>query len=137
MAFLPYFKLCGYHRLMGDMGMICASKAIYRHLRTNLLIQWTWGFHSPKSLTNGLQFNVRGLAFQGMIRIRLNSDNNRCVLMFFNERGEQVRKIWDIPLESLISVLDRNIDGVDGDWWQAFKKQYVLNQVEKKIVLWQ
>ena len=72
-----------------------------------------------------------GVAFQGMIRIRLNSDNNRCVLIFFNERGEQVRKIWDIPLESLISVLDRNIDGVDGDWWQAFKKQYVLNQVAK------
>ena len=121
---------------MEDTAM-CEAKTIYHHLRTNLLVQWAWGFHSPKSLFNGLQFNVRGLAFQGMIRIRLNSDNNRCVLMFFNERGEQVRKIWDIPLESLISVLDRNIDGVDGDWWQAFKKQYVLNQVEKKIVLWQ
>ena len=107
------------------------SKIIYHHLRTNLLIQWTWGFHSPQSLHNGLQFSVRGLAFQGMIRIRLNSDNNLCVLIFFTERGEQVRKMWDIALDSLISVLDRNIDGVDGDFWSEFKKRYVLNQVKR------
>ena len=49
---------------------MCEAKNIYHHLRTNLLIQWTWGFHSPKSLHNGLQFSVRGLAFQGMIRQR-------------------------------------------------------------------
>ena len=115
---------------MGDTAMY-ESKIIYHHLRTNLLIQWTWGVHSPKSLFNGLQFNVRGLAFQGMIRIRLNSDNNLCVVMFFNERGEQVRKMWNIALDSLISVLDRNIDGVDGDFWSEFKKQYVLNQVKR------
>ena len=51
--------------------------------------------------------------------------------MFFNERGEQVRKMWDIALESLISVLDRNIDGVHGEFWSEFKKQYVLNSVNK------
>lgn len=51
--------------------------------------------------------------------------------MFFNERGEQVRKMWDIALDSLISVLDRNIDGVHGDWWQEFKKRYVFNQIKK------
>ena len=115
---------------MGDTAMY-ESKIIYHHLRTNLLIQWTWGFHSPKSLCNGLQFSVRGLAFQGMIRIRLNSGNNLCVLIFFNEHGEQVRKMWDIALDSLISVLDRNIDGVDGDFWSEFKKRYVLNQVKR------
>ena len=115
---------------MGDTAM-CEAKTIYHHLHTNLLIQWTWGFHSPKSLWNGLQFNVRGLAFQGTVRIRLNRDDNRCVLIFFNERGEQVRKMWDIALDSLISVLDRNIDGVDGDFWSEFKKRYVLNQVKR------
>ena len=107
------------------------SKIIYHHLRTNLLIQWTWGFHSPKSLHNGLQFCVKGLAFEGMIRIRLNRGDSRCVLLFLNERGEQVRKMWDIALDSLISVLDRNIDGVDGDFWSEFKKRYVLNQVKR------
>ena len=115
MAFLPHFKFHRYHRLIGDTAM-CEAKTIYHHLRTNLLIQWTWGFHTPKSLHNGLQFSVRGLAFQGTVRIRL---------------GEQVRKMWDIALDSLISVLDRNIDGVDGDFWSEFKKRYVLNQVKR------
>ena len=107
------------------------SKIIYHHLRTNLLIQWTWGFHSPQSLHNGLQFCVKGLAFEGMIRIRLNRGDSRCVLLFLNERGEQVRKVWNVPLEELIDLLDRNIDGVDGDFWSEFKKQYVLNQVKR------
>ena len=115
---------------MEDTAM-CEAKTIYHHLRTHLLIQWAWGFHSPKSLHNGLQFSVKGMAFEGMIRIRLNSDNNICVLIFFNERGEQVRKMWDIALDSLISVLDRNIDGVDGNSWSEFKERYVLNQVHR------
>lgn len=51
--------------------------------------------------------------------------------MFFNERGEQVRKVWNVPLEELIDLLDRNIDGVDGDFWSEFKKRYVLNQVKR------
>ena len=117
---------------MGDTDMLTEAKVIYHHLRTNLLIQWTWGFHSPKTIAYGLKFSVRGLAFSGEVRIRYDRLNNRYVVMFFNERGEQIRKVWNVRLESLISVLDRNIDGVDGDWWQAFKKHYVLNQVERK-----
>jgi hypothetical protein len=45
--------------------------------------------------------------------------------MFFNEQGEQVRKMWDIELDNLIPTLERNIDGADGDFWQNFKQLYV------------
>jgi hypothetical protein len=48
--------------------------------------------------------------------------------MFFNEYGEQVRKMWDIELDSLIPTLQRNIDGADGDFWQNFKKRYVTER---------
>ena len=116
---------------MGDTDMLIEAKMIYHHLRTNLLIQWTWGVHSPKSLCNGLKFSVRGMAFSGEVRIRYDRLNNRYVVMFFNERGEQVRKVWNVPLEELIDLLDRNIDGVDGDFWSEFKKRYVLNQVKR------
>ena len=117
---------------MGDTDMLGEAKVIYHHLRTNILIQWSWGFHSPKTIADGLKFCARGLALQGEVRIRYDRLNNRYVVMFFNERGEQVRKVWNVRLESLISVLDRNIDGVEGDWWQEFKKIYVLNSVERK-----
>lgn len=110
--------------------MLMESRFIYHYLRSNLLIQWSWGFHSPKTIAYGLQFCVRGLAFQGQVRIRLNRENQKYVLMFFNEYGEQVRKMWDIELDSLIPTLQRNIDGADGDFWQNFKKRYVT---ERKV----
>lgn len=116
---------------MGNTDMLGEAKVIYHHLRTNILIQWSWGFHSPKTIAYGLKFCVRGLAFQGEVRIRYDRLNNRYVVMFFNERGEQVRKVWNVPLAELIDLLDRNIDGVDGDFWSEFKKQYVLNQVKR------
>lgn len=105
--------------------MMAEARQIYHHLRTNMLIQWSWGFHSPKTIAYGLQFSVRGVAFQGQIRIRLNRLNQKYVLMFFNEQGEQVRKMWDIELGNLIPTLERNIDGADGDFWQNFKQLYV------------
>lgn len=41
---------------MGDTDMLGEAKVIYHHLRTNILIQWSWGFHSPKTIAYGLKF---------------------------------------------------------------------------------
>lgn len=107
------------------------GRMIYHHLRTNLLIQWSMGFHSPKTIGYGLQFGVDGLAFKGTVRIRYDRERDSYVLFFINEQGQQIRKMWDIKLDNLIPTLQRNIDGVHGDWWQNFKKRYVFNQIEK------
>lgn len=110
-------------------GGFSDANVIYHHLSTNLLIQWSWGFHSPKAIVNGLKFHVRGLAFQGEITIRFDHANKNFVIVFYTVSGGYVRKVTNVRLDELINVLDRNIDGVHGDWWQEFKKQYVLNSV--------
>ena len=106
--------------------MMLEAYEIYRYLRTNLLIQWTWGFNNPKTIAFGLEFDVKGLAFSGTIRIRKNREDGLCVLYFINEQGRQIRKIWDVKLKNLIPLLDANIDGVEGEKWQAIKKTYLF-----------
>ena len=108
--------------------MFKEGKEIYHHLRTNILIQFSFGFNSPKLIAYGLQFCVDGLAFDGLIKIRFNRENGTYIIFMVNKQGQQVRKMWDIELDRLIPTLQRNIDGADGDFWQNFKKRYVSEQ---------
>ena len=109
------------------------ANVIYRHLSTNLLIQWSWGFHSPKAIVNGLKFRVRGLAFQGEITIRFDHSNNNYVVVFYTESGEHVRKVTNVRWDELIDMLDKNIDGADGGFWSNFKKRYVSVSPPTKV----
>lgn len=108
--------------------MLKEGKELYHHLRTNILIQFSFGFNSPKLIAYGLQFCVNGLAFEGLIKIRLNRLNGTYVIFMVNKQGQQVRKMWDIELDGLIPTLHRIIDGADGDFWQNFKKRYVTER---------
>lgn len=109
------------------------GQEIYHHLRTNILIQFSFGYNNPKLIRMGLQFECKGLAFEGVVRIRKSQDSNTYVIFMLNTEGKQVRKMWDIKLDNLIPTLQRNIDGVDGEWWHEFKKRYVvLNQIKRK-----
>lgn len=108
--------------------MFKEGKEIYHHLRTNILIQFSFGFNSPKLIAYGLQFCVKGLAFEGLIKIRLNRLNGTYIIFMFNKQGQQVRKMWDIELGNLIPTLQQIIDGADGDFWQNFKKRYVTER---------
>ena len=108
------------------MAMLMEAKEIYHHLRTNLLIQWAWGFINPKTIGFGLQFEFNGLSFQGLVRIRKNRETGRFTLFFINNEGKQVRKMWEVEKDNLISVLENNIDNADGGFWKKFKKAYVV-----------
>ena len=82
--------------------MFKEGKEIYHHLRTNILIQFSFGFNSPKLIAYGLQFCVDGLAFEGLIKIRFNRENGTYIIFMVNKQGQQVRKMWDIELDRLI-----------------------------------
>ena len=110
------------------MAMLIEAREIYHHLRTNLLIQWSWGFANPKSIGLGLQFEANGLSFQGIVRIRKNHETGCFTLFFINSEGKQVRKIWDVEKDSLISILQNNIDNADGGFWRNFKEVYVVKR---------
>ena len=106
--------------------MLAESREIYHHLRTNLLIQWSWGFINPKTIGLGLQFEVNGLSFQGLVRIRKNRETGCFTLFLFNKEGKLVRKMWEVEKDNLISVLQNNIDNADGGFWQNFRKIYLV-----------
>lgn len=45
---------------------------IMRILKSQLMIIWSWGFNSPKTITNGLSFRVQGFKFKGTVEVVYN-----------------------------------------------------------------
>ena len=45
------------------------AKYIMSILKTQLMVVWSWGFHKPIALENGLRFNVQGFKFRGVVSI--------------------------------------------------------------------
>ncbi len=45
---------------------------IMRILKSQLMIVWSWGFNSPKTIINGLSFKVQGFKFNGTVEIIYN-----------------------------------------------------------------
>lgn len=48
------------------------AKYIMTILKTQLMIVFSWGFHQPVAIENGLQFKVQGYKFRGVVSIVYN-----------------------------------------------------------------
>lgn len=96
---------------------------IYHLLKSKVLLQYEWGYHAPQTLYNGMSFKVDGVIFKGMVKIRVQSDDDLLTIYFVNEDNEQVRKICGVHDDELIMILRANIDGSDS-WKEIWKKYY-------------
>ena len=43
------------------------AKYILSIFKTQLMVVWSWGFHKPVAIENGLQFAVQGFKFKGTV----------------------------------------------------------------------
>ena len=77
---------------------------IYLLLRSKVLLQYEWGYHSPHSLPNGMSFKVKGVIFQGTVKIKVQTDDDLFTVYFVNNRNEQVRKICGVTDRELIPI---------------------------------
>jgi hypothetical protein len=96
---------------------------IYLLLRSKVLLQYEWGYYCPHSLPNGMSFKVKGVIFQGTVKIKVQSDDDLFTVYFVNNYNEQVRKICGVRDEELVPILRANIDGSDA-WKEIWKKYY-------------
>ena len=96
---------------------------IYRLLKSQVLLQFEWGYKDPHSLFNGMSFKVSGVQFQGTVKIRMQDNDDTFTVYLINEDNEQVRKICGVTDHELIPILRANIDGSDS-WKEIWKKYY-------------
>ena len=85
------------------------AKYIMSILKTQLMVVWSWGFHMPIALENGLRFNVKGFKFHGVVSIVYNEGSDLFDLSFI-KRNKVVKSIDGVFFDSLVEVIDDYVE---------------------------
>ena len=88
------------------------AKYIYSILRTRLNVLMSWGFSNPRSLPNnkGLIFCVDGFIHKGYVRVEYNEGKDLFDIFLFNYQMTIVKKIDGVYFDSLVSVIDSEVE---------------------------
>ena len=98
------------------------AKYIMSILKTQLMVVWSWGFHQPIALENGLRFKVTGYKFRGVVDVVYNEGSDLFDLSFI-KRNKVVKSIEGVFFDSLVEVIDDFVEKTS-DYDQRVKQQY-------------
>ena len=78
-------------------------------LKTQLMVVWSWGFHQPVAIENGLQFKVQGFKFRGVVSIVYNEGSDLFDLSFI-KAGKVVKSIDGVFFDMLVDTIDDYVE---------------------------
>lgn len=94
-------------------------------LKTKLTVIWSWGFHNPKPVQNGLSFKVQGFIHQGWVLVEYNEGSDLFDIKLLTDQLREVKFIEGIYVDQLIDVIDDTVECCD-DYDQRVKDKYSL-----------
>lgn len=101
------------------------AKYIMSILQTQLMVVWSWGFHNPIALENGLRFNVQGFKFRGVVEVVYNEGSDLFDVSFI-KRNKVVKSIDGVFFDSLVEVIDDYVEHTP-DYEQRVKREYSIS----------
>jgi len=94
-------------------------------LKTNLNIVWSWGYHNPKPLENGLSFRVQGFLHKGWVIVEYNEGSDLFDIKLLSDQLKEVKAIEGIYVDELIDVIDDAVECCE-NYEQRIKNEYIL-----------
>ena len=85
------------------------AKYIMTILKTQLMVVWSWGFHQPVAIENGLQFKVQGFKFRGIVEVVYNEGRDLFDLRF-RKSNKVVKSIDGVFFDMLVDTIDDFIE---------------------------
>ena len=98
------------------------AKYIMSILKTQLMVVWSWGFHQPVAIENGLQFKVQGFKFRGIVEVVYNEGRDLFNVRFL-KANKVVNTIEGVFFDMLVDVIDRYVEKTD-DYQKRVKDEY-------------
>lgn len=86
------------------------AKYIMQILRTQLGIVFSWGFHNPKAIDNGLKFRVQGYLHTGWIEVVYNEGRDLFEVRTINKDGSVKQEVEDVYFDCLVNVIDGMVE---------------------------
>ena len=94
-------------------------------LKTQLMVVWSWGFHQPVAIENGLQFKVQGYKFKGVVEVAYNEGRDLFDVRFL-KRNKVVNTIEGVFFDSLVEVIDDFVEKT-ADYEQRVAAEYSIS----------
>ena len=101
------------------------AKYIMSILKTQLMVVWSWGFHQPVAIENGLQFKVQGFKFRGVVQVVYNEGRDLFDVRFL-KANKMVNTIDGVFFDMLIDTIDDFVEKTS-DYEQRVKEQYSIS----------
>ena len=79
-------------------------------LRTDLMVVFSWGFHSPKAIEDGLRFSVNGFLHRGLVEVVYQEGEDLFLVRIINADGTVKEEVDGIYVDGLIDYIDRKVE---------------------------
>lgn len=73
------------------------------------MVVYSWGFHQPMALENGLRFKVTGFKFRGIVEVVYNEGRDLFDVRFL-KANKVVKSIDGVFFDSLVEVIDDYVE---------------------------
>ena len=102
------------------------AKYIMSIFKTQLIVVWSWGFHKPTAIENGLQFKVQGFKFRGIVEVVYNEGRDLFDISFI-KANKVVNKIDGVFFDMLVDTLDDYVEKTT-DYEKRVAAEYSIYQ---------
>jgi len=101
------------------------AKYIMTILKTQLMVVWSWGFHQPVAIENGLQFKVQGFKFRGIVEVVYNEGRDLFDVRFL-KANKVVNTIEGVFFDMLVDVIDDYVEKTS-DYKERVAAEYSIS----------
>ena len=100
------------------------AKYIMSILKTQLMVMFSWGFHQPVAIENGLQFKVQGFKFRGIVEVVYNEGRDLFDVRFL-KANKVVNTIEGVFFDMLVDTIDDFVEKT-ADYEQRVAAEYSI-----------
>ena len=100
------------------------AKYIMNIFKTQLMVIWSWGFHQPMAVKNGLRFKVQGFKFRGVVEVKYNEGSDLFDVSFI-KAGKVVKTIDGVFFDMLVETIDYYVEKT-ADYEKRVREEYQI-----------
>lgn len=99
------------------------AKYILAIFRTAPMVVFSWGFHSPTAIENGLAFQVNGYKHQGRVEVVYDEGWDLFIAKTFNQDGTIKEEKEGIYIDQLVDAIDGMVEKTE-DYKERVRQTY-------------
>ena len=102
------------------------AKYILQIFKHNLNTVFSWGFHCPVAIENGLRFYVQGFLHKGAVEVVYNEGSDLFSVRTLDSNGNVKKEATDVYVDGLVEVIDGMVEYCP-DYAKRVKETYGLS----------